>query len=526
MKKIVLLLSSVFLFCLPGFLFSAEISERQDLAIFGLTYYSYDIPDSVLGYVDSSISHVFINLKRFNVLGYGNYRIESRDIDDFIKRIRETQAAKAKEAGTYDEKFGTVVISGEDFDRIVGSFIVVLPSLSNYSVGIEQTEVKSGFITRVVDSYMVDIVVDMTFVNVREGTQEESVRITGRGGGVNLDRANKQAVDSAISMLSYRIRQIDAFKIKSGVIRTRGDTLYFELGKNIGVKPGDEYEVMTKQEIGKTGRIVELPTGFVRVKKVYPDVTEAKVVFQKEKITEGDQLVEVAALGVQASIHAGVMKVDIPDMNYDILLVSDELLPAFTDTYYISLDQRKKDHAIVVGFRVSKNLGYRYKGIFDGTALLNFPLFAGIGELGASASFNKRRLSFELGAQAGFVYMTTFQMNLYRNGLDNDFSIEGTNFSFDNDPVLSIYGISGGLKGSAGLKFLINPKAAIRAGVNYRLYIPINDWKIKIKETSGSKESVTIDSNSRHIHETPDSEGMKQVKLSGYELNLSFILRF
>ncbi|MCK4803359.1 MAG: hypothetical protein KAT88_02335, partial [Spirochaetes bacterium] len=283
MKKIVLLLSSVFLFCLPGFLFSAEISERKDLAIFGLTYYSYDIPDSVLGYVDSSISHVFINLKRFNVLGYGNYRIESRDIDDFIKRIRETQAAKAKEAGTYDEKFGTVVISGEDFDRIVGSFLVVLPSLSNYSVGIEQTEVKSGFITRVVDSYVVDIVVDMTFVNVREGTQEESVRITGRGGGVNLDRANKQAVDSAISMLSYRIRQIDAFKIKSGVIRTRGDTLYFELGKNIGVKPGDEYEVMTKQEIGKTGRIVELPTGFVRVKKVYPDVTEAKVVFQKEK---------------------------------------------------------------------------------------------------------------------------------------------------------------------------------------------------------------------------------------------------
>ena len=124
MKKIVLLLSSVFLFCLPGFLFSAEISERKDLAIFGLTYYSYDIPDSVLGYVDSSISHVFINLKRFNVLGYGNYRIESRDIDDFIKRIRETQAAKAKEAGTYDDKFGTVVISGENFDRIVGSFLV------------------------------------------------------------------------------------------------------------------------------------------------------------------------------------------------------------------------------------------------------------------------------------------------------------------------------------------------------------------------------------------------------------------
>lgn len=384
MKKIVLLLSSVFLFCLPGLLFSAEISERQDLAIFGLTYYSYDIPDDVLGYVDSSISHVFINLKRFNVLGYGNYRIESRDIDDFIKRIRETQAAKAKEAGTYDEKFGTVVISGEDFDRIVGSFLVVLPSLSNYSAGIEQTEVKSGLTTYVVDSYVVDIVVDMTFVNVREGTQEESVRITGRGGDVNLDRANKKAVDSAISMLSYRIRQIDAFKIKSGVIRARGDTIFFELGKNIGVKPGDEYEVMTKQEIGKTGRIVELPTGLVRVKKVYPDTTEAKVVFQKEKITEGDQLIEVATIGAQLSIHAGVMKVDIPDMDYNIILGDDLDAPPFTSQYYISLEQSQKDYAPVAGFRISKNLGYRYKVIFDGTAVLNFPLFSGIGEIGAS----------------------------------------------------------------------------------------------------------------------------------------------
>ncbi|MCK4804641.1 MAG: hypothetical protein KAT88_08785, partial [Spirochaetes bacterium] len=74
---------------------------------------------------------------------------------------------------------------------------------------------------------------------------------------------------------------------------------------------------------------------------------------------------------------------------------------------------------------------------------------------------------------------------------------------------------------------LIKPNASIKAGVNYRLYTPIKSWWIKIEETSGStKESVTIGSGRKNIIEDADSEGMKQVKLSGYELNLSFILRF
>jgi hypothetical protein len=302
MKKrfLFLLLFAVFSVSMP--LYSAEVSERKDLAIFGLTYYSHKIPDDVLGYVDSSINHVFVNMKRFNVLGYGNYRIEAKDIDEFISRIRELQADKAKaEAGTYDEKFGTVVIKGEDFDRIVGSFLVVIPSLATYTVSREDTEVVRGDTTYVEKSYAVDIVIDLAFVNVSEGKQEESVRLTGRGSDPDLDRAEKNAVDSAIAMLDYNIRQVEAFKIKSGVLRRRGDVVLFELGTGIGIKPGDEFEVMTKQEIGKTGRIVELPSGLVRVKKVYPDVTEAKVVYQKERITEGDQLVELAMMGLQLS---------------------------------------------------------------------------------------------------------------------------------------------------------------------------------------------------------------------------------
>ena len=526
MKHLLLLLLFFLVFSAGIPLYSAEVSERQDLAIFGLTYYSYKIPDDVLGYVDSSINHVFVNLKRFNVIGYGNYRMESKDIDEFISRIRELQAEKAKEeAGTYDEKFGTVVIKGEDFDRIVGSFLVVIPSLAAYTVAREKTEVDKGDRTYVEMEYVVDIVIDLTFVNVKEGTQEESVRISGQGRDLDKDRAEKSAVDSAVLLLDYNIKQVDAFKIKSGVIRRSGDLVLFELGHDIGIRPGDEYEVMTKQEIGKTGRIVELPSGLVRVKKVYPEVTEAKVVYQKERITEGDQLVEVPMMGLQLSINAGIMKVGIPDMDYNIQLISDGLI--LTNKYEMSLNQVERNFSPVASLRASKNLGYRFKGIFDATALINLPLFGFIGEAGASASLNVRRFSFEALAQGGLLYMTTFQQTLSRNGLSPVFWVNDTEFKFSNDPVMTINGFTVGLKGGIGVRYLIRPNSSIRMGVAYRLYAPISNWYITIKETSGSrKNSVTIKQNDNNIIEDANSGGMKQVRISGFEATLSFILRF
>ncbi|MFW6138484.1 MAG: hypothetical protein ACOC7U_04850, partial [Spirochaetota bacterium] len=461
-------------FLFPCIVLGVEVSEKKDIAIFGVTRYSYNIPDEVLGYTDTSINNVFTNLKRFSVLGYGDYRIKSGDIDSFIEKVREIKARQAVREGTYDQKFGTVVIKAEDFERIVNSFLVVIPSLSSYTVDVERSEVPSGFTTYVVKNYTVDIVIDISFVNVREGKKEEWIRISGSGASGSLDKAAKQAVDGAVSMLSYRIRQIDAFKIKSGVIRVSGDSIYFELGKDLGVRPGDEYQVMSRVKMGKSERTVRMPTGLIRVKKVYPDMSVGRIVMQKEKITEGDQLVEVARLGAQLSLNAGVMKVDIPDMDYQIFLVDDNPDPS-DGCYYIDLNQSQKNYAPLTGLRISKNLGYRFKGVLDVGAMLNFPLFGGLGEAGVAASFFFRRLSLDLLAQGGLLYMTTFGRDLERSGDVNAIWIDNTEIEFDDDPVLNIYGAAVGLKGGVSLNCLLKSSVFIRAGVNYRLYTPIKD---------------------------------------------------
>jgi hypothetical protein len=63
--------------------------------------------------------------------------------------------------------------------------------------------------------------------------------------------------------------------------------------------------------------------------------------------------------------------------------------------------------------------------------------------------------------------------------------------------------------------------------LNYRFYTPIKNWRIRIQETGGSdKDSVTIGSDSPNIIEDAESEGMKRVSISGYEINFSYNLRF
>ena len=76
MNRVKFVFICIFLALMFNPLFSAEVSEKQDIAIFGLTHYDHDIPQGVLGYTDSSINHIFINLKRFSVIGYGDYRLE------------------------------------------------------------------------------------------------------------------------------------------------------------------------------------------------------------------------------------------------------------------------------------------------------------------------------------------------------------------------------------------------------------------------------------------------------------------
>jgi hypothetical protein len=512
----------------PWLLPAAEVSEEKDIAIFGISAGRVNIPSDVLTYAESSISSEFIKLKRFNVLGYESYRLEAEDVDEFIDRVRELQAEKAKEEGTYDEKFGTVVIKGEDFDRIVGSVLIVLPSIADYRESISQVPIFSnGEFLYYVRNYTVNVAIDLTFLSVRTGTREESVRISGTSQNRDLTRATRKAVDNAISNLAFRLRQVEAFKIRSGVVRVQGDRIYFELGSDIGVKPGHEYEVLTKQEIGSTGRITQIPTGLVRVKRVYPDLSESQIVYRKERITEGDQLVEVAKTGFGLVFYGGALQVDMPDMDYAIGLVSDGAVAPYTDFGYIDFGQKEKSWAPVLGLSVEYGPGYRFQVLGDLEAVPFGSLWGFSGELGVGTRFFKRRFNLQLKSLVGLMYMTSFARKMKQFGSDPSIRVDGTEIEFSKDPTMTISGVTFGAKFGASFNYRIGRGSSLRLGMNYRFYTPIEDWSIAIKETSGSnKDEITIDSNSDNLAGPPLSEGLKRVSITGLEFFGGFTLLF
>jgi len=522
----VLIFLLVFSMCSFSLSISAEISEKKDIAIFGLSTRVIGISNSLIYYVDSSINHYFIKQKRFNVLGYGDYRLKSESIDDFIDRIREIRAKKAEEIGVYDEKFGTVVIKGEDFDRIVNSFLVVIPILSNHTVKRSQVEKVSGSTKYVEDVYEVEIVIDLTFVNVKEGKKEASIRLYGEGTDVDYGKAEKVAVDNAVAQLPYEVKKLDIFKIKSGVLMVRGDMVIFALGEDLGVKPGDEYEVMTKHKIGKSDKIVELPTALIRVRRVYPDHSEGRIIYQKDKITQGDQLVEVARTGLDISVNTGIMKVNIPDMDYSLVLIDDSAVGTLLGNYYyFDLNQSSRKYIPEVSISITKNLGYRFKASFDGVGMLNFPIWGGIGELGIITCFYKRRFEVDFGIYGGILFLSTFKDRIYQEGILPSIYIEGTKIDYDQDPYASIYGLGVGVKGNTGIKFVVGRNSSIKMSLSYRLYTSVKNWMILVEETSGDvMDSVTIDSGSDNIY--PLYGGMKMVSINGFDISIGYNLKF
>jgi hypothetical protein len=503
-------------------LFSAEVSEEKDIALFGITAGGQSVPGDLLSYAESSISNEFITLKRFNVLGYENYRLESTDVEEFIERVKEIQAERAKEEGTYDEKFGTVVISGEDFDRIVGSVLVVIPSVADYRKTVVRIPVQTGDFVYWVRKHEVTVSIDLIFVNIKTGTREESLRVSGSSQNRVLQIAARDAVDNAVSNLALKLRKLDAFKIKSGVVRVQGDTVFFELGSAIGVKPGHEYEVMTKQELIGTDRIVEIPTGLVRVKNTYEDLSEANIVYQKERITEGDQLVEVARLGMGLSVYGGIMQVDVPDMDYPVYVADD--VPVADEFYYIDFDQKERGYIPAFGLSFGWLLGYRFRGLADLQLVPAGKLWGFLGEFGAGAGIYKRRFTLQFEALGGFMYMTSIPQRMSRTAPRDSLIIEGTVIRFDRDPRMQVYGYSFGLKSGATLNFRMNKSSSLRLGVHYRLYTPIKDWYIVIEESSG--DSVEIRSSSDNIVEYSNSEGLKRTSISGFDALLAVTLHF
>jgi hypothetical protein len=190
----------------------------------------------------------------------------------------------------------------------------------------------------------------------------------------------------------------------------------------------------------------------------------------------------------------------------------------------MDFNQTAKNWAPAIGMTVEYSPGYRFQGIFDLQAFPVGSMWGFLGEFGAGSSFYKRRFDLQLRALLGFMYMTSFAQELGRGpGNPEYLDISGQSISYNQEPVMNIYGYSVGAKFGASVKYRVSRSSKIRLGVNYRIYTAIDNWHITIEESSSSnKNKVEITSDSSNIA----GEGLKRVNISGLEFIGGIVILF
>jgi hypothetical protein len=263
------------------------VSEKKDVAIFALGYYGWAIPQETLGSIDQEIQKVFVDLGRFNILGYAE-RFSSGGLQDFIATLK-----KAKEASfVMPEKFqfGEALFTDAEFNKLLGAFIVAVPVVSEFN---------SAYNTRAT-KWETSIKTNVTFIDVSAGGTTigvAEVNTTGTDESNQL-KSISDAIEGIPMQLQYEIRKIAAFQINTRVLTVSGGEIKLQLGQNMGIRKGDEYSVIVGGMV--EGFKDEREAGLVQIKDVGAEVSTGQVVYSSVKMTKDVQLREIARMGVDA----------------------------------------------------------------------------------------------------------------------------------------------------------------------------------------------------------------------------------
>ncbi len=463
----------------------AVVSEKKDVAIFGTSAEQYNIDPTYLIMMDTKIYNSVASLRRFNIVNLTGmdrtvgYRLPFRMIDEFVERIKTFKSQTVTDKVESDVQFGKLAIPAEEFEKVVNSFVVVIPYVKNYKIKkllpwSEKT--KKGL--QWYKGHRISYVVALQFVDVKKAKTVELVRMSFEGQSKiktlphvlaflpvqekkSLRLAQMDAMSSFTGVIRVKIRQTNTFKLRTAVTKTMGGNfIELMLGRNMGISPGHEYEVVEKDTSGRRRQ-----KGYVRIYDAGQNKSTAQVLWGRA--ATGDQLEEYALFGGNFSFNFGV------------------------GNWYRSegfqrriAGKRNPDgdsfYSPAIGMNFAVELGFAGRFLVDMTAFLNFSTINGyIIELGGAYRLYMGRLSFDVGLMPGlsFVY----------GKWNGDYYDPNTGLYYDGYDIEAT-GIGIGIKGFAAVNYQFNPHFILSFAAGYRLYSDINSINYSVQDTDTGYE--------------------------------------
>ncbi len=262
MKKVVVLLA----LCLVSFAANAQVaSSKQDVAIFQLSSAERNLPINLMEAVDTRIQKVFVDLGRFKVLGL-NFRLDGLNLQTFVDRLRllKEQTTPPNQAIQFGESFLTL----DEYNKIAGSFLVVIPRVESVHVVRLANNVRKATIET---SFTILKGSDMTPVTGGVFT------VKSQGQDQSRQQALEQALAGIVPLLTFEVRKVPQFQITSGLVDIGFDSASMELGQNMGIMLGDEYSLI--KVVSKDGHTQNEETGLAIVDKVNPQTSQLFIAY-------------------------------------------------------------------------------------------------------------------------------------------------------------------------------------------------------------------------------------------------------
>lgn len=261
------------------------VSEKKDVAVFSLGYYGWAIPLETLGSIDQEIQKVFVDLGRFTILGYTE-RLSSAGLQQFIDTLKKSKEANFVMPDKFT--FGEATLTEAEFNKLVGAFIVATPIVSEFNSRYNKDK----------SQWETDIKTNVTFIDIGSGGSVLGIAEV-KSSGNDKDNQNasiSNAINGIPMQLQFEIRKIEAFQINTRVLTASGGEIKLQLGRNMGIRKGDEYSIMVSETI--EGFKNDSEKGLIQIKDVGSEISTGRIVYSDIKVTKDVQLKEIPRLGV------------------------------------------------------------------------------------------------------------------------------------------------------------------------------------------------------------------------------------
>ncbi len=244
--------------------------------------------------IDNSIRQTFMDLGRFIIVGE-TFALSETEVDEFISLMRQYREEGAELPENV--RLGRQSFTEADFRRLISGYVLVIPSVSNYTAELTDDA-----------EFQVTIEVAFAFINMESGETFERFTLDCFGSGENMAAAINSAVDDIPYSLSYRIRQVEEFQIKTGITDLVDNRILIEFGENMGLMPGDEFAIVQMERVGTYD--TEQETGLLYLTEVRENFSFAVPIYASPAPQIGDQLKEIPRAGVEFEIYGGVQSLN------------------------------------------------------------------------------------------------------------------------------------------------------------------------------------------------------------------------